>query len=315
MSTIYRWLSKGIKHDTPLPHYLGWRHRPRTTADGRALQTTGIEAPEFVSQAHEHFLAAGANVITTNTYALVPFHIGAARFNESGRHLIKQAASLARASVASYPDARVAGCIPPVLGSYRPDLFVAEQAQPIIDILIAEQQPLVDFWLAETVSSIAEAELIANRVLPSHKKLWLAFTLNDELGDIPRLRSGETVAEAIRQLDKTQLSAILFNCSRAEVMEQAIIVARQTLAELGLEQSIQLGVYANSFAPIGDGHQANNGLCTLREDLTPASYLDFARLWFKAGASIIGGCCGIAPAHIQALSAHKENSQQDTATS
>lgn len=266
-----------------------------------------IEAPEFVYQAHKHFLAAGAHVITTNTYALVPFHIGAARFNESGRQLIKQAATLARASVVSYSDARVAGCIPPVLGSYRPDLFIAEQARPIIDILIAEQQSLVDFWLAETVSSIAEAELIINRVLPTHKKLWMAFTINDELDDVPRLRSGETVVEAIRQLDKTQLSAILFNCSRAEVIEQAIIVARQSLAELGFEQTIQLGVYANSFSPIGDGHQANNGLCTLREDLTPTSYRDFAQLWIKAGANIIGGCCGISPVHIQALNTLKES--------
>jgi S-methylmethionine-dependent homocysteine/selenocysteine methylase len=39
-----------------------------------------IEAPEFVTRAHRAFIAAGAEVITSDSYALVPFHLGAARF-------------------------------------------------------------------------------------------------------------------------------------------------------------------------------------------------------------------------------------------
>ena len=42
-------------------------------------------APETVTEAHRRFIAAGAEVITTNSYALVPFHIGAAKFQEIGR--------------------------------------------------------------------------------------------------------------------------------------------------------------------------------------------------------------------------------------
>ncbi|OIN04326.1 homocysteine S-methyltransferase family protein [Oceanisphaera psychrotolerans] len=266
-----------------------------------------IEAPQFVSQAHEHFLAAGAEVITTNTYALVPFHIGAERFNASGSQLIKRAAGLARDCAKHYPAASVAGCIPPVLGSYRPDLFSSAAAQPLIDAMIENQNEYVDFWLAETVSCLAEAELIANRVLPTDKALWMAFTIQDEPDGAPRLRSGEKVFDVVRQLDKTRISAILFNCSRAEVMEQAIVTARRSLTESGDEQHIRLGAYANSFSPIGHEHQANNGLCALREELTPQAYRDFARSWIQAGASIIGGCCGITPAHIKELTTLREN--------
>ena len=39
-----------------------------------------IEAPRMVLAAHAAFVAAGADVVTTNSYALVPFHIGDARF-------------------------------------------------------------------------------------------------------------------------------------------------------------------------------------------------------------------------------------------
>ena len=44
-----------------------------------------IEAPEFVTRVHQSYVDAGADVITTNTYALVPFHIGEERFAAQGR--------------------------------------------------------------------------------------------------------------------------------------------------------------------------------------------------------------------------------------
>jgi S-methylmethionine-dependent homocysteine/selenocysteine methylase len=46
-----------------------------------------IDTPEFVEQVHREFLAAGADVITTNSYALVPFHIGDERFATAGEAL------------------------------------------------------------------------------------------------------------------------------------------------------------------------------------------------------------------------------------
>ena len=46
-----------------------------------------MEAPEMVGRAHGDFITAGAEVITTNSYALVPFHIGRARFDSEGLRL------------------------------------------------------------------------------------------------------------------------------------------------------------------------------------------------------------------------------------
>nr|WP_282707111.1 homocysteine S-methyltransferase family protein [Cereibacter changlensis] len=52
-----------------------------------------IEAPEAVARVHEGFIRAGAQVITTNSYALVPFHIGEARFAAEGERLAAFAAT------------------------------------------------------------------------------------------------------------------------------------------------------------------------------------------------------------------------------
>ncbi|MEH6453762.1 MAG: homocysteine S-methyltransferase family protein [Psychromonas sp.] len=275
----------------------------------KALMT----APQFVSQVHSHFLQAGANVITTNTYALVPFHIGEQCFNEQGATLIQLAAKLARdcitASANNSGNKLLAGCIPPVLGSYRPDLFSKNTAQPLLEALIINQQDYVDIWLAETISSIAEATMIKTRTLQTDKQTWMAFTIKDDLNEEPTLRSGESVYDAVSQIAGQNVTAILFNCSRVEVMEIALIKAKQALLDKGLAGQVHLGVYANNFPPIGDRHEANQseGVSRIRDDITPQKYSEFASSWIKAGASIIGGCCGISPQHIQKLAELKTN--------
>jgi S-methylmethionine-dependent homocysteine/selenocysteine methylase len=262
-----------------------------------------IEAPHFVSQVHRSFIKAGAEIITTNTYALVPFHIGEKRFNEQGADLIKLAAKLARECVNDNSGLLVAGCIPPVLGSYRPDLFSVEQAKPLLELLIKNQEVDVDIWLAETISSIAEAAMIKARTVVTGKPTWIAFTIKDEITTESNLRSGESVYDAVSQISGQNVSAILFNCSRLEVMETALMTAKQALVDKGIEDEVQLGVYANNFPPIGDLHEANEdeGISGIRADITPKKYSEFASSWIKSGATIIGGCCGVSPEHIKKL--------------
>lgn len=95
------------------------------------------EAPKQVRAVHDSFVEAGAGTLTTNSYAVVPFHIGAARFAADGERLAALAGQLARqaADAAAHP-VRVAGSLPPAAGSYRPDLFVAEQAIAIHRVLV-----------------------------------------------------------------------------------------------------------------------------------------------------------------------------------
>ena len=54
-----------------------------------------MEAPQFVREVHDQFIAAGADVITTNSYAVVPFHIGEDRFEAQAGELLALAAKLA----------------------------------------------------------------------------------------------------------------------------------------------------------------------------------------------------------------------------
>ena len=288
---------------------------------GRELQRSGapfrqpewsalalIEAPEAVAAAHRAYCLAGAQVITTNSYALVPFHIGDARFADSGLELARRAGSVARAAALEFSGVRVAGSLPPVCGSYRPDIFDAAMAAPLLAVLIEGLAPHVDLWLAETLSALAEARAVIAQLARDPRPLWLSFTLADGVGDRAtpgQLRSGEDVEAAVQVAAGCGAQALLFNCSQPEVMEGAIERARNEALRLGA--ALQIGVYANAFPPQSDDAAANDALLPLRADLDPQGYLGWAERWITGGATIVGGCCGIGPEHIAAIAAQIRN--------
>ena len=266
-----------------------------------------IEAPDFVSQAHQNFVDAGAEIIITNSYACVPFHLGEELFAQRGFELAALSGELARAVADQAPQAvKVAGSIPPPFGSYRPDLFKVEQAASIIQTLYDAQEPNIDLWLVETLCSIQEFESIHAVLKQSTKPCYYAFSLEDTKGDSASIRSGESVKEAVKLACQSNATGIMFNCSVPEVMDQAIIDTKQVMVELG--QDLEIGVYANNFAPISSEHEANDMLQEMRE-LNGQGYLAYAKRWHELGANIVGGCCGIGPKHIQALADWKRSTQ------
>jgi len=254
-----------------------------------------MQAPELVAQVHQNFVDAGANIITTNTYALVPFHIGQQQFETNAFSLAERAAQIAH-TIAKKNNVKVAGCLPPAFGSYKPELFCANALPSILALLIKAQAPYIDYWLIETASSTEEASAVVKLIkLHSTKPIWLSYSLSnrDDFSAPVTLRSQEPLKAILPTLGK--VDAVLFNCSQPEEMQAAIAYTREH------DPLITIGVYANSFSEHVRTHHANELLSTLREDVTPEKYLTYAKAWVEAGASIVGGCCGIGPEHISAL--------------
>ncbi|MDA9557740.1 homocysteine S-methyltransferase family protein [Vibrio sp.] len=261
-----------------------------------------IKAPEFVIQAHQNFIDAGAEIITVNAYACVPFHLGQSQYHAEGVSLAQSAAKLAHSlKETSTHNFLIAGCLPPPFGSYRADLFKHDEGMTIYHDLYQAQQDYVDLWLIETLSSINELNAVMTMFasLPTGtiKPVHLCFTLDDESMDTPKLRSGETLKSALDIVFSSSLpSGVMLNCSIPEVMEAAI--KEISSAE---NRCIDIGVYANAFTPIKQAHEANSTLQEVR-DINTDEYLHYVERWIAAGATIIGGCCGITPEHIQTLS-------------
>jgi S-methylmethionine-dependent homocysteine/selenocysteine methylase len=266
-----------------------------------------MEAPERVLEAHRNFIAAGAEVIIANTYAVVPFHIGEEAFEQQGRSLASLAGELARraADDAGRP-VTVAASLPPLFGSYEPERFDGDRAPLLHRVLVEAQAPHVDMWIAETTSSIAEAvaalDAVAtwsDRTLP----FWLSVCVPDQPVDgAAPLRSGESMNELVDAV-ADRVNAILVNCSQPEMIDLAIVELTASLERRG--SSIAIGGYANAFVPTARSGGANELLSEHRNDLTPTAYADIVDGWIAAGATIVGGCCGIHPEHIAELAARR----------
>ena len=256
-----------------------------------------LEQPELVKAIHREFVDAGADVITTNTYSTVPSYLDKGGLGDRYEELTALGGRLAR-EVADDVDReiQVAGSIPPLSESYRSDLVpAADEAAPIYKDVVRALRPYVDFYLCETMSTSEEARTAASAGLEhgGGKPVYVAWTLNETPGK--GLRSGETIEAALARLDDLDIAGYLFNCTQPEAIE----VGLETLEKL---TDRPLGCYPNRLNALPEGWTLDNEVVMgVRADLSVEVYLESIDRCIRAGATIVGGCCGIGPKYIEAL--------------
>lgn len=258
-----------------------------------------LSHPEVVRRIHADYIDAGADIITTNTYGLIRSDLAKEGIEGRFAELNGLACRLAlEAREASRRGVLIAGSLPPLGGSYRPDRVGPSET---IEALYREQAdllaPHVDLLLCETMSSAAEGCSAATAACRTGKPVWVAWTLHEDRSG--RLRSGESVETAMAALEGLQVSGCLANCCAPESITRAM----PALQDGGIPW---IGGYANTFAAIPedwtlDGNKDSDGLLALRDDLDPGHYAAHAADWLAAGATVVGGCCGTRPAHTARL--------------
>jgi S-methylmethionine-dependent homocysteine/selenocysteine methylase len=254
-----------------------------------------IERPDVVCMVHRSFIEAGAQVITTNNYGVVPFQLAKEGMEDRLVELTDLSARLALHTARAFGRrVRVAGSLPPLRMSYKPEQVGPESENLAVYREIAGAlAPYVDLFVCETMSTGLEARAAARAAVEHGKPVWVAWSLREEADG--RLHSGETVAEAFDVLRGVPVDAYLFNCCSPESIDAAL-PALQRLTDR------PIGGYANAFTHTPT-YKPGEGVTALRDEITPERYADIATGWAHNGASIIGGCCGIGPAHIAALRA------------
>lgn len=256
-----------------------------------------IEHPEAVAQAHRDYIGAGAEIITTNSYSTIPSYLAKEGLESRYLELTRLAGELARgAADASGGRVRVAGSLPPLSESYRPDLAPPDaEARPIYANLARALAPNVDLFLCETMASAREARNAASaaRAVGAERGLpvWVAWTLDERPGH--GLRSGESIAQALDALADLDIAAYLFNCTAPE----AIRAGMETLAKL---TDKPFGGYPNRFN-VPAGWTLDNEAPVEPRELPQALFVAEARRAMALGATMYGGCCDVGPSYIQAL--------------
>lgn len=256
-----------------------------------------IDHPGLVKAIHADYFAAGASVATTNTYNILHDRLVGVGLDHYYHALHLRALMEAHEARAEAGRGMIAGSMGPLGESYRPDL-TPEVA--LSTALYAEKAalmaPHVDVILCETMSSLDLCRGALAGAQIAGKPVWLSVSVDDRDGS--RLRSGEPVSGLAKVIAEHPTAAVLANCSMPEAMAAALAA----LKPLGLA----FGAYANGFSeisslPLPDTHDAP-AYCG-RHDLTPEKYTAFAMQWVAMGATIVGGCCEVGPAHIQHLAA------------
>ena len=256
-----------------------------------------IDSPNLVKEVHQAYVDVGAQVITTNTYSTIPSYLEKENKTHLMKDLIKKAGAIAReVADANNQETLVAGSLPPLDESYRPDLVPEEKESiPIYEELIEELNAYVDIFLCETVSSIAETSNILKAVknkAKQDKKIWLSWTLLEDKSCT--LRSKETIEEAFQLAESFNPDAYLFNCTDPNAITEGI----KKLSKL-TEKTI--GCYPNVFGVPFDW-TLDNDVQVEPRNLSVEQFVQYKNLWEDLGASIIGGCCGLGPEYIKAVS-------------
>jgi S-methylmethionine-dependent homocysteine/selenocysteine methylase len=271
----------------------------------------GIEQhPEVVRQIHLDYLAAGADVIRTNTFQLNRrayvnlFHglehmrrIGPRDLEHKAGRLTGQAVELAlearRLAGRESDGVAVAGVISPLEHCFRPDLSppVDECRREHGEIVGQMKAAGVDFILLESMNHIEEARVACEAARAAGLPVWVSFVVRED----GRLLSREPLGEAAKALESAGAEVVAANGAPLADIATAVKELRKhraapvgALAHIGRYDppSWKFGFY-----PRFSGADA----------VTPVQYLEAAREWKSAGAQVIGGCCGTTPDHIKAL--------------
>ncbi len=241
---------------------------------GRAV----VEAPDAVRALHRRYAEAGAQVHTAVTFR--------------GDHaVIGRAVEIARSAVPV--DHRVAGSLAPAADCYRPDETPSEVRAVHRDRARALARAGVDLVLCETFASSEEAIIAVEEARETDLPVWLALTA----GPNAELATPLQIERTGRRAVKAGASAVLVNCTRATRMLEYV----RAIADL----DVVVGAYANAGPPedglgwLVDWPQPRPG----PEEMARRAerYAELALGWVGAGATVIGGCCGTFPIHIEKI--------------
>jgi S-methylmethionine-dependent homocysteine/selenocysteine methylase len=245
-----------------------------------------LDAPELVAAIHRDYVAAGADVLTANTFRTQRRTLERVGIGDRAAALTETAVALARRAARECEAERrvfVVGSAPPLEDCFRPDLvpddpaLAREHAEHVEHLAAAG----VDGILVETMNSSREALAALRAARATGLPVLASFVCWNGA----RLLSGEPLAGALELAEATAPDALLVNCLPASNVAPCLAVLR--------ESTRPFGVYANLGAPTDSGR--------LSETLEPAALAECVASWRDAGATVLGGCCGTTPAHTLAM--------------
>ncbi len=267
----------------------GWstQLRARGYASDAPAELANLTHPELVRQLARDYLEAGAEFITTNTFAANRFVFERAGIEEDPRKVAEAGARLAREAV---------GDAAWVVGSIGPSgrMLVIQEATPdeLAELFAGQARALAaggaDAIVLETFSEPAEIKIAIASAGEASGLPVIASMSFDSGPQRTRTIMGAEAGRCAEQMEKAGAAVVGCNCgSGIEDVLPAVVALRA-------HTSRPLWVKPNAGVP-----ELIDGQVVYR--VTPEDFVEHAPKLLEAGADVLGGCCGTGPEHIARL--------------
>ncbi len=269
---------------------MGTQLHARGVSFERSFDELNLTEPKIVEEIHRAYIAAGAELIETNTFGANRFKLARHGLEHKVREINLRAVKLAR-------EAReIAGEPTFLAGSVGP---IGQQLAPIGRISLAQAQGA----FKEQIEGLLEggADLLVLETFTNLPELLAAVSAARQTTDLPIVAqmtfaedgltlSAEEPSQVVQALERAGVDVIGVNCGVGPQVALQVLETMRPLTTLPLSG------------------QPNAGLPARVEGrffyfATPEYFGTYARQAADLGIAYIGGCCGTTPAHIAAMRA------------
>ena len=265
---------------------IGTRFYDKGVYINRSYDELNLTAPDLVREVHAEYVKAGADIIETNTFGATRHRLQAYSLENQLREINIAGVKLAREAAGE--NVFVAGAVGPLdlrIEPYGPTSF--EEAKEMFKEQIAALlEGGVDLFVLETFSDLSE---IQQAILAVKESCDLPIVAQMTIGTNGKTIFGADTEILAQRLDQYGADVIGLNCG---VGPTHILTALEKMRSVTTKRLV---AQPNAGLP-RDVQGRQFYMCS------PEYMSKFAKRFIKAGATLIGGCCGTTPQHIKLIS-------------
>jgi methionine synthase I (cobalamin-dependent)/5,10-methylenetetrahydrofolate reductase len=258
---------------------------------GRTLLEINLANPEVVHNIHLQYIAAGADVIETNSFGASRARLERLGLGDEADAILSAAVKIAReARDASGRAVFIAGSISPLDADWMLETnpTAAAQSREFEAQATTLLERGADLLVLETFSRLSEILLAMKAVRRVSRDVPIVAQMSfDERGMLASGESADIAAHIVTGSGDVQILGV--NCSLGPQASLAVLEA------LSHGTTLPLSIMPNA------GFAQRLGGRVLYPDMSAGYYANFAREARELGARLVGGCCGTTPQQIHAI--------------
>jgi homocysteine S-methyltransferase len=263
----------------------------------RALPELNLSNPALVQRIHESYLAAGVGLIQTNTFGASPLRLEvhglgerAAEINAAGVRVAREAAAAAGRNVL------VGGSVAPAVTlQQRRRVTPADREAAVREQVAALVAAGVDVLVLETFGYLDElveavgAAVSTGGVATASGGTGVPVLAQATFAADGRTLGGDTPHDVCAALADLPIAALGTNCTLGPQGVLAVVQELRAYTDLPISAQPNAGLPRRTSGP------------RFSYDVDAHYFARYAQLLVQAGASLVGGCCGTTPGHLDAV--------------